>query len=660
MKDVRGRGEAFGRFVGRKDELRAHRRGARRGHASARRACSRSAATTASARRACSTRWSGACARAATTSASTSAACPPRGREFPLSGIVCMLQVLCGAPRGTRSDRILAVQPRLRALGLHDEEVSAVLTALGATVRLRGQREGALRHAFARMVAEPVRGPAAHVRVGRRARDGRRQLRRPRGGAARLPAGARRVPLRRRARASRTRSRALAGARRARPRRLSPADVERLVALPPRRRRGAGRALRFVRERAGGHPQFIEEVIKGAASTRGRSPWPTARLVSMKLVGQDLALPKTLRGLVASRVARLSARTARRCRRPPCSAIRSTSTVLASMLGQPMAALEGAIAAPQGPRVRRRTRGPSELRFASPIVREVVVDALTPEAAREMHAAAGARARDACSGPRVGASGADRAHLYEAGDRERAATYFAKSGERRLEARQLEAAARDYARAIALTDRHGARRPASSTTGSKASRPRCASCARRRDAPELCARVIERVDRGAAVGESRARARRVGPHARRASSASKRRATASPRPRPSPGATRSSSSPCSSRTPSWRPARATSSARCELLDRLHRIAQTPRATTRKSIESPCTSPRRTRPRRPRDRARRASTRPSSRCPTTRPPPLETREGARARRVLHARLRVGGRRRPRRPSTWPATWASPTR
>src|SRR5205814_1701977 len=69
-----------------------------------------------------------------------------------------------------------------------------------------------------------------------------------------------------------------------------------------------------------------------------------------------------------------------------------------------------------------------------------------------------ARRRDEARGTRARASeDAARArciarHLYEAGDRERAATYFAKSGERRLEGRQLEASARDYARAIALCD----------------------------------------------------------------------------------------------------------------------------------------------------------------------------------------------------------------
>ena len=105
-----------------------------------RRACSPSAAITASARRACSSRSSGACARADYNVGFYIAACPPRGREFPLSGIVCMLQVLCGVGEGDSHERIVAVQPRLRALGLHDEEVER--RAHGAR-RERARRLGA-------------------------------------------------------------------------------------------------------------------------------------------------------------------------------------------------------------------------------------------------------------------------------------------------------------------------------------------------------------------------------------------------------------------------------------------------------------------------------------------------------------------------------------
>src|SRR5205814_1701979 len=82
---------------------------------------------------------------------------------------------------------------------------------------------------------------------------------------------------------------------------LTAADVERLVAL----RLGVDRApeelVRFVRERAGGHPLFVEEVLKGLQET-GAVTVAEKRVVAMKLVGQELALPKTLRGLVASRV----------------------------------------------------------------------------------------------------------------------------------------------------------------------------------------------------------------------------------------------------------------------------------------------------------------------------------------------------------------------
>ena len=46
------------------------------------------------------------------------ASCPPNGRTIPLSGVVAMLQVLCGIDDGDPKERVLEVRPRLRALGL--------------------------------------------------------------------------------------------------------------------------------------------------------------------------------------------------------------------------------------------------------------------------------------------------------------------------------------------------------------------------------------------------------------------------------------------------------------------------------------------------------------------------------------------------------------
>jgi tetratricopeptide (TPR) repeat protein len=179
-------------------------------------------------------------------------------------------------------------------------------------------------------------------------------------------------------------------------------------------------------------------------------------------------------------------------------------TILSNMLGQAMPSLERSIAMLKEREFLVQT-GPSELRFASPLIPEIVADALTPEAAREMHAAAG-QALETSLGERAWEQAARIAgHLYEAGDRERAAGYFAKSGERRLETRQLEAAARDYARAIALTD-PSKRLPEELARWLE----KLASAVRlvrsSPDAVELCSRVIDRVDQ-AGQRDVRVRAR---------------------------------------------------------------------------------------------------------------------------------------------------------
>ena len=125
--------------------------------------------------------------------------------------------------------------------------------------------------------------------------------------------------------------------------------------------------------------------------------------------------------------------------------------VLAQMTGQEVSALEKSLADLKDHGFLVQT-GPLELRFASPIVREVVVDALTAEATREMHAAAG-RALEMVLGKKsLEHAGRIATHLYAAGDRERAGVLFAKSAERRLEAGQYDGAVRDYMRAFELVD----------------------------------------------------------------------------------------------------------------------------------------------------------------------------------------------------------------
>ena len=422
--------------------------------------------------------------------------CPPRGRELPESGISAMLQTQCGVAEGDANERIVAVQPRLRALGLQDEEVAAVLQALGATVpRRTTDAKGPLRNALARMIVSLCDDrphlfawDAAHAMdadsflvlesVFQRLQSARVVF----AFAARAGFS---HPLEK-----------LVSHTGLELGDLDAESVERLVAL----RLGVDSApddlVRFVRERAGGHPQFIEEVLKGLVDARAVTV-AERKIVTMKLVGQDLALPKTLRGLVASRVSRLTGHDKATLQAAAVLGDPVDAAVLGQMVGQPMVTLERSLAALES-RDFLAHIGPSRLRFSSPIVREVVVDALTLEASREMHAAA-AHALEEVLGEKVGEQ-SDRlaAHYYEAGDRDRAATYFALSAARRLEGGQLEAAARDYARAIDLANvnMRDARTLASWLDG-------LATAVRLvrwlPEAQEMCDRLIARLDETASV-----------------------------------------------------------------------------------------------------------------------------------------------------------------
>ena len=503
VKDVRGPAEAFGRFVGRKDELR--RVGEVLASATKRRA---RILTIRGDHGVGKTRLLFEVERRLRKGGYNVgwylATCPPRGREFPLSGILCMLQTLCGVAEGDSLERILAVAPRLRALGLHDDEVKAVLSALGADLPATAgsNAKSILRNAFARMVQsladdrpQTFAWDAAHAMdsdsfaliesVFDRLQSARVVFTfSARAGFAhtleKMPAHSA-IDLRD----------------------LKEDDAERLV----EQRLGVDDApadlVAFVRERAGGHPLFIEEVLKGLVETRavrvdGR------QIASMKLVGQDLALPKTLRGLVASRIARLSPTDRITLQAAAVLGDPIHTAILAAMVGSGLGALERSLAELKERDFVVQT-GPSELRFASPIVREVVVDALPHQAAREMHAAAGSGLEHLLGTKAWEQAARIATHYYEAGDRPHAADYFGKSGDRRLEAKQFDAAARDYARAIELSE------VSTSTPERLAGWLSGLSHAVRLvralpEAAEMCDRVLVRLD-GAGTATQRVKAR---------------------------------------------------------------------------------------------------------------------------------------------------------
>ena len=497
VKDVRGTAETFGRFVGRKGALRflgeslalATKRRARLVTLRGDHGVGKTRLLYEVERR---------LRKGGYNVAFYMATCPPRGRDLPLSGIACMLQVLCGLSEADSPDRVVLVQPRLRALGLHDAEVVTLLNTLGAGLPSVGANaKNTLKQAFSRMLARlcedkpyALAWDAAHAMdqdsfdvldaaVGKLSRSRLLLLFAARAGFSHsLEKRAEHAVLE------------LTD--------LTAEDAAKLVATRLGIDEVPDELARFVRDRAGGHPLFIEEMLK--ALVDGQAVSVVARKIeSMRLVGQDLALPKTLRGLVASRVARLPPAEKTVLQAAAVLGDRVDVAVLSEMLEEPVSVLEGALAELDRRELMVRV-GASELRFISPILREVVIDALPPEVVRKMHSVA-AQALERIEGDQIWEQSARvAAHYYEAGKSGLAAGYFAKSAERRLAARQLEAAVRDYARAIALADTD-ARSPEELVQwlGGLAQAARMVRACP--EAVELCARVLERVDGGGNLSE---------------------------------------------------------------------------------------------------------------------------------------------------------------
>jgi serine/threonine protein kinase/predicted ATPase len=420
------------------------------------------------------------------------ATCPPHGRDYPLSGIACMLQVLCGVVEGDPPERVLAVQPRLRALGLQDEDVAAVLNTLGAPVPAANPHaKAALKHAFSRMLAS-LSEDKPHIF----AWDDAHCL--DEDSFAVLEAVYTRLAKARlvftfASRAGFSHPMEIIGRHNILDLGdLRPEDAQALVGARLGIESVPDELQRFVRERAGGHPQFIEELLKALLDSRAITI-EQRRIVSMRLLGQEIALPKTLRGLVASRVARISPMERATLQAAAALGEPVEATALARMLGQPMSTVEGSLAALREKSILVHT-GPSALRFTSPILREVVMDALTLEASRDMHAAAASALQALVVGEPTGEQAARIAvHLYQAGESELAADYFARSGEERLRARQMESAAQDMARAIELCDVMK-RDPAQLARWFESLSQAVRLARHCTDAAALCDRVMARID----------------------------------------------------------------------------------------------------------------------------------------------------------------------
>lgn len=430
------------------------------------------------------------------------AACPRNGAGTPWSALTAMLLVLCGVQEGEDEERIRAnVLPRLRALGLEDDTAAAVLTQLGVPSPEKSKGSGGtgslLRSAFAQMLqrlcddrlhcfvwddAHTMDAATAEAIVSLAKRKGSTGLR-----AMFLVATRDRLPG------------VLASSEPVYRMSLGPLLEEesaRLLASRIGARFVPNDVLSFCRERAGGHPLFLEELIRelvdaGAVSVLSGS-------VKARLEGA-VAVPRTLRALIASRIGRLSVEERRVLQATAVLGEPILTDVLSTFVAMSVAQLSKHLAQLSFRDLVRMT-GPSQASFASPMHAEIVLDTLPPEQCKALHEAA-AEAYLATLGDEAGEHAERIAqHLYQAGDRDRAATFFVQASEEKARTRQLEPALRLLTQALDLCDPER-RNPSElnhwlAMLADLASRVRLAS-----DLPMLTKRLIRRVDAAGTVEE---------------------------------------------------------------------------------------------------------------------------------------------------------------
>ncbi len=415
------------------------------------------------------------------------ATCPPHGRNVPLSSVAAMMRVLCGIEEGDADVKIDAVRPRLRALGLGDDELRTVLDLARSGGDAHGGMEAggrqehaaaALAHMISRLCDDRLHvlawddmqavDPASTAVLASVARavascrvvlifagpEGDPVIASPssKSGAASGPQSDGRM----------VQQHLLVLQE------LGKDDSQKMVATRLGVKEVGPELVSFITARAGGNPLFLEELVRAmqdaGAIIKVSEPGdpekgkpPVERAVARK--GTDsIDLPKSLRGLVASRLAKLSVKERAILTAVALLGEPAEIDILALSAGEEIASLERMLGPLEQQGILRRG-GERSVAFVSPVAREVVLDATPLEAKRELHAAIAASLIQLSeTGERPGQPKSTPSyeriahHLLEGGDRERAADNFARSGEHLLAAKRPEGGANDLIRALVVAD----------------------------------------------------------------------------------------------------------------------------------------------------------------------------------------------------------------
>ncbi len=390
--------------------------------------------------------------------------CPLNGASVPWSGLRAMLHALCGTQEDDDPQRIREVRPRLRALGLRDEQAASVLNLLGARVKGAdtSEQRAILRASFERMVLSLCRDSLQCFAwddaqaIDRETLDAMLRIMRRYERLADPPPGSKEpVPLGLRAVFILAQRGEVPPALLKRPElklieleELDERDTGRLIEAQLGARAVPPELLGYVRSCAGGHPLFVEELVRELCDTG------VVRVLNgIVTISEDAqaSAPRTLRTLIADRVSRLQQRERKVLQGLAVLGEPAFSSVLSSVIEQSLPSLDRNLSALEQKGLIRRV-GHTQIRFASPLYQEIVHDAMPPSALSELHARAATTYAEAQL-PGVGEA-AERAaeHLLGAGEKRRAVDAFWRSADEKLAADQLEDALRAMLRGIELAD----------------------------------------------------------------------------------------------------------------------------------------------------------------------------------------------------------------
>ncbi|MBW2456260.1 MAG: protein kinase [Deltaproteobacteria bacterium] len=376
------------------------------------------------------------------------ATCPPNGATVPWSGLKSMLHVLCGTQEDDDPKRILEVRPRLRALGLRDEHAGSVLTLLGAPTGTKdSESRSVLRASFARMVSSLARD-RLHCLAWDDAQAIDREtldalLRTTRKGSKMrcvfLLALRSDIPP---ALSKRKNTHVLTLAE------LSKGEAAKLIETQLGARSLPGELLDYVHDCAGGHPLFIDELLRELCDTGVVQVLNGA--VTLKAESHATA-PRTLRTLIADRISHLQQRETKVLQGLAVLGEPAFTGVLSSVLDHTLPVLDRHLSSLETKGLVRRI-GPTQVRFASPLFEEIVLASMPPSARKDLHARA-ATTYDQVELPGAGEKDERIAqHLSAAGTRDRAVTHFWKSAEDKLAVGQLEGALRVMLQGLEVAD----------------------------------------------------------------------------------------------------------------------------------------------------------------------------------------------------------------